>query len=215
RMRLNLGIRRRLAPLLDNDRRKIELANSLLFTLPGSPIVYYGDEIGMGDNVDLPDRNGVRTPMQWDASPTAGFSMAKPEALYAPVIDDATYGAARVNVAAQRADPDSLWNVTRRMIAVRKQHPAFGWGGFEWIECESSAVVAYLRAYGDERLLTLNNLSSSTQTVTLGLPQGAPAASVDLLSADRFSVGRDGRLSLVLRPYQYLWLQLRGGAARQ
>ena len=121
----------------------------------------------------------------------------------------------RAHVAAQRADPDSLWNVTRRMIAVRKQHPAFGWGGFEWIECESSAVVAYLRAYGDERLLILNNLSPSAQTVTLGLPQGAPAAPVDLLTAVRFPVGRDGRLSLVLRRYQYLWLQLRRGAAWQ
>ncbi len=136
RMRLNLGIRRRLAPLLDDDRRKIELANSLLFTLPGSSILYYGDEIGMGDNIWLPDRNGVRTPMQWTSAVNAGFSSAAPKSLYLPLIDNSVYGPAHINVADERAHPDSLLNRLRRLIAVRKQHPAFGRGSFTWVECE-------------------------------------------------------------------------------
>ncbi len=138
-MRLNLGIRRRLAPLLDNDRRKIELANSLLFTLPGSPIIYYGDEIGMGDNIRLPDRNGVRTPMQWSTGVNAGFSQASPDQLYAPVIQHSPYGPEDVNVEAQRNDPQSLWNRLRRMISLRKAHPVLGWGDFKWAESGSPA----------------------------------------------------------------------------
>ncbi len=208
RMRLNLGIRRRLARLLDNDRRQIELVNSLLFTLPGSPIVYYGDEIGMGDNIWLPDRGGVRTPMQWDAGPNAGFSRAKPDALYAPVIDDAIYGPARVNVAAQRADPNSLLNAIRRMIAVRKQHHAFGWGSFEWIACESTAVAAYLRSRSEQRLLIINNLSSAPQSTVLSVPHADGAKPVDILAGADSPPMKAGRLSLVLKPYQHLWLKL-------
>ena len=157
-MRLNLGIRRRLTPLLDNDRRKIELANSLLFTLPGSPVLYYGDEIGMGDDIWLPDRNGVRTPMHWDSSPNAGFSeYARSERLYAPVLRG-EYSPQRVNVAAQRADPDSLFNLIRRMIATRKQHPAFGRGDFHWAVYDNPAIAAYLRAEAREQLLIVQNL---------------------------------------------------------
>ena len=128
RMRLNLGIRRRLAPLLGNDRSRIELANSLLFTLTGSPVIYYGDEIGMGDNIWLEDRDGVRTPMQWADAPNGGFSSAEPSALQDPVIDDEIFGYHRVNVEAQRNDPGSLLNRMREMIRVRKMHPAFGRG---------------------------------------------------------------------------------------
>jgi maltose alpha-D-glucosyltransferase/alpha-amylase len=142
RMRLNLGIRRRLAPLLDNDERKIRLAHSLLFTLPGSPILYYGDEIGMGDNILLGDRNGVRTPMQWQAGPTAGFSDAPADWLYSPVINSSNFDPTRVNVAAQHQDPDSLLNTLRHMINVRKQHRLFGWGDFEWIELQNNAIAA-------------------------------------------------------------------------
>ena len=132
RMRLNLGIRRRLAPLLGNDRAaRIELANSLLFTLPGSPVVYYGDEIGMGDDIWLDDRDGVRTPMQWTAGPNAGFSTAEAADLYAPVIDDESYGYRQINVESQRGDPHSLLNRMRQMIRVRKAIPAFGRGEIE------------------------------------------------------------------------------------
>ena len=134
RMKLNLGIRRRLAPLLDNDRRKIELAHSLLFTLPGSPILYYGDEIGMGDNIWLPDRNGVRTPMQWNAESGAGFSDAPVQSLILFIIDDDVYGPARINVDTQRRDPNSMWNTIRHMMATRKRHHAFGRGEFEWMD---------------------------------------------------------------------------------
>lgn len=178
RMRLNLGIRRRLAPLLDNDRRKIELVNSLLFTLPGSPILYYGDEIGMGDNIWLPDRNGVRTPMQWD------------------------------NAAAQRADPGSLFHLIRLMIATRKAHPVLAQGNFEWMPCDSKAVAAYLRANGNERLLALHNLSPIPQRASLTLPGHGTNQAVDLLSGASFSIAAGAVLEITLEPFQYLWLNL-------
>jgi len=206
RMRLNLGIRRRLAPLLDNDRRKIELANSLLFTLPGSSILYYGDEIGMGDNIWLPDRNGVRTPMQWTSAVNAGFSSAAPQSLYLPVIDNSVYGPGHVDVADERTHPDSLLNSLRHMIAVRKEHPAFGRGSFTWVECESLAVAAYLRQYQDERVLVVNNLSGKQQSVALKLPFGA-ARLEDLLGGQPLPVPEGGTLPLELKPYQYLWIK--------
>ena len=206
RMRLNLGIRRRLAPLLDNDRRKIELANSLLFTLPGSPILYYGDEIGMGDNIWLPDRNGVRTPMQWTSAVNAGFSCAAPKSLYLPVIDNSVYGPGHVNVADERAHPDSLLNTLRHMIAVRKQHLAFGRGSFAWAECELLAIAAYVRQYGDDRVLVVNNLSGAKQAVTLKLPfAGQPE---DLLGKLSLPAMEDRTLTVELKPYEYLWMMV-------
>ncbi len=212
RMRLNLGIRRRLAPLLDNDRRKIELANSLLFTMPGSPIIYYGDEIGMGDDIWLYDRNGVRTPMQWEDSPSAGFSQAEAEKFYSPVISNETFGPAQINVADQQADPDSLFNLIRHMIAVRKQHRAFGWGTLEWVPDNLpgylTAVAAYLRSYGTSRLLIVNNLSSAPQSVVLSVPGGQSGQPVDLLFGKQVPRMENGELALELEPYQYLWLQL-------
>jgi maltose alpha-D-glucosyltransferase / alpha-amylase len=212
RMRLNLGIRRRLAPLLDNDRRKIELANSLLFTMPGSPIIYYGDEIGMGDDIWLFDRNGVRTPMQWDEGPSAGFSQAAADKLYLPVIENETYGPSQVNVADQQADPDSLLSLIRHMVSIRKQHRAFGWGTLEWVEDNLpgylTAVAAYLRAYGTERLLIVNNLSSAPQSVILTIPGGESCEPVDLLFGEKIPRVEAGELALELEPYQYLWLKL-------
>jgi maltose alpha-D-glucosyltransferase/alpha-amylase len=212
RMRLNLGIRRRLAPLLDDDRRKIELANSLLFTLPGSSILYYGDEIGMGDNIWLPDRNGLRTPMQWTSAVNAGFSSAAPKSLYLPVIDNSVYGPAHINVADERAHPDSLLNSLRHMIAVRKEHPAFGRGSFTWVECEALAVAAYLRQYQDERVLVVNNLSGKPQKVALKLPFGA-AQLEDLLGGQPLPAAEGGTLLLELKPYQYLWMGRQSSAA--
>ena len=150
RMRLNLGIRRRLAPLLDNDRRKIELTYSLLFTLPGSPVIYYGDEIGMGDNIELEDRNGVRTPMQWNSARNAGFSDVSKELLYAPIIEDSEYSPEQVNVADQLENQSSLYNTIRLMADARKRHPALGRGGFRWIDVGTKNVAAYLRQFGGQ-----------------------------------------------------------------
>ncbi len=203
RMRLNLGIRRRLAPLLDNDRRKIELANSLLFTLPGSSILYYGDEIGMGDNIWLHDRNGVRTPMQWTSAVNAGFSCAAPKSLYLPVIDNSVYGPGHVNVTDERAHADSLLNTLRHLIAVRKQHPAFGRGSFAWVECESLSVAAYVRQFGEERVLVVNNLAGKKQPVELKLPFEGQIK--NLLNSNPLPTVQEGRVTLEMGPYQYLW----------
>ncbi len=207
RMRLNLGIRRRLAPLLDNDRRKIELANSLLFTLTGSPIIYYGDEIGMGDNIELFDRNGVRTPMQWNSSPGAGFSQADPSHYYAPLISSPEYSPARVNVVDQQADPASLWNFLQRMIKIRKSQPVLGWGDFTWAEQSNLGVAAYWRRRGDQRLLAVQNLTADTQNlmIQLGLALASPAW-LDLFTRAHLPSKPSGRLELSLMPYQYLWL---------
>ncbi|HTP10515.1 MAG TPA: maltose alpha-D-glucosyltransferase [Anaerolineae bacterium] len=189
RMRLNLGIRRRLAPLLGNDQRRILLANSLLLTFIGSPVIYYGDEIGLGDNIWLDDRDGVRTPMQWNDQKNAGFSTA--DRLYAPLADTP------VNVAQQRSDPNSLLNRLRHMIAVRKQHPAFGRGDFAWLEVGTNAVAAYRRQVEGDRVVVLHNLSDQAQPIELAeFPHGG----IDLLSRSRISQ------HLSLPPYQFLWL---------
>jgi len=202
RMRLNLGIRRRLAPLLDNDRRKIEVANSILFTLIGSPIIYYGDEIGMGDNIWLEDRNGVRTPMQWDANPCAGFSQADPDRFYAPVIDRAPYDPAHVNVASQQADPGSLFNTLRKMVAAHKAHRAFGWGAFEWVQTGNQAVAAYLRSHAQEKILVFNNVADALQTIQL--PFALSGSARDLLTDGPVPSGN----SMTLQPYEYRWILL-------
>ncbi len=204
RMRQNLGIRRRLAPLLDNDRRKIELANSLLFTLPGSPVIYYGDEIGMGDHIWLDDRDGLRTPMQWDASPSAGFSTADPAAWYLPLPNNPDYAPQRVNVAAQRLDPGSLFHTLRRMIAIRKRRPAFGWGSFRWVDTPPSAVAAFLRGYQGERILALHNLSAEPANLPLS---SLPATHfIDLFTSA--SLDLSGVSGLNLPPYAYRWLKV-------
>lgn len=208
RMRLNLGIRRRLAPLLDNDRRKIELANSILFTMPGTPIVYYGDEIGMGDNIWLKDRDGVRTPMQWENAENGGFSSAPTEMLYSPVISEAPYCPEMVNVNDQMRDPGSLLNFIRKLIRINKEHMAFGEGSFSWVALDNTGIAAYLRIYGDDRILILQNLTDSVQQVSLELPQLVSAKSiVDLITNEKFNASDDGKLECELQPYQFLWLQ--------
>jgi len=208
RMRLNLGIRRRLAPLLDNDRARLELAYSLLLTLPGSPVLYYGDEIGMGDNIWLHDRDGLRTPMQWSAGLNAGFSTASAEALYAPLIDDEVFGYRRVNVQAQRADPDSLLNRLRAMIRARKGHPAFGRGAIRFLELPNPAVLAYLRSHDDETILVINNLSPEPQTVALDLSAWAGARPRDLFGGPALPSVNAAAYPLTLGRYQYRWLRL-------
>ncbi|HRZ53078.1 MAG TPA: maltose alpha-D-glucosyltransferase, partial [Candidatus Contendobacter sp.] len=169
RMRVNVGIRRRLAPLLDNDSSKIKLMQSLLFSMPGTPIIYYGDEIGMGDNIYLGDRNGVRTPMQWSPDRNAGFSKTDPQRLYLPPIMDPIYGYQAVNVEAQQREPASLLNWMKRMIAVRRSCQAFGRGRLEMLKPGNRKILAYVRTYGDEIVLCVANLSRSAQPVELDL----------------------------------------------
>ncbi|MEW6581101.1 MAG: maltose alpha-D-glucosyltransferase [Chloroflexota bacterium] len=213
RMRLNLGIRRRLAPLLDDDPRRIRLLNALLFTLPGSPILYYGDEIGMGDDIWLHDRNGVRTPMQWDASPNAGFSPA--DRLYEPVIADDVYGYQVRNVAQQRADPASLWHSTRHMLAVRKQHRAFGRGTFELALPENEAVLGFWRALepepgaaeDGERFLILVNLIDAPQRAALDLADWAGAQPLDVLNGESWPAVGGSAYEVELAPYAHHWLK--------
>ena len=190
RMRINLGIRRRLAPLMDNNRRRIELLNSLLFSFPGTPILYYGDEIGMGDNIYLGDRNGVRTPMQWNADRNAGFSRATPAKLYSPVIMDPVWGYEAVNVEAQQGDPSSLLSWMRNMIALRKLFRVFGRGTLEFLNPSNRKVLAYLRRYEDQQVLCVANLSRFAQPVDLELPELEDATPVEMLGLRGFPADR-------------------------
>ena len=208
RMRQNLGIRRRLAPLLDNNFEKILLANSLLFTLPGSPIIYYGDEIGMGDHIWLNDRDGIRTPMQWNKEKNAGFSEA--DNTYSPVISTPPYAPEQVNVADQKADLASLYYMTKNMIAVRKTHRAFGWGDFEWAETtKPKEVAAYFRRYQGEVLLILNNLSSRKQDIAVQVHQeNLFFPPPNLFTGKATGKLENGDLYLELPPLGYQWLKL-------
>jgi maltose alpha-D-glucosyltransferase/alpha-amylase len=214
RMRLNLGIRRRLAPLLDNDLRRIRLLNALLFTLPGSPIIYYGDEIGMGDDIWRHDRNGVRTPMQWDSSQNAGFSDG--DSLYEAVIDDGLYGYRQVNVAQQQADPGSLWYAIRHMLLIRKQYRAFGRGTFEFALPDNEGVMAYWRVHREtgqdddaerERFLIIVNLTGQQQQTTLDLPAQAGVCPVDVLTGEAWPEIQTTPYPFDLAPYAYYWLR--------
>jgi maltose alpha-D-glucosyltransferase/alpha-amylase len=211
RMRLNLGIRRRLAPLLDNDRRKIEVANSILFTLPGAPIIYYGDEIGMGDNIWLFDRNGVRTPMQWTGEPGAGFSLAPPETYYTPLIDDDAYGYHKINVTAQMADPNSLFHTIKHMVATRKANPVLGEGSYQFLPTGNKAVLANLRQSEHAVILAVHNLSDQAQRATLDLAEFAGRTPHDLLGRLTESLPEISTVpySISLKPFDYNWLQLK------
>jgi maltose alpha-D-glucosyltransferase/alpha-amylase len=208
RMRINLGIRRRLATLVDNNRRRIELLNSLLFSFPGTPVLYYGDEIGMGDNIYLGDRNGVRTPMQWNADRNAGFSRALPARLYSPIIMDPIFGYEAVNVEAQQGDPSSLLSWMRNMIALRKLFPVFGRGSLEFLQPSNRKVLAYLRSYEDQRVLCVANLSRFAQPVDLELPELEGATPVEMLGYVDFPPIGKQPYRLTLGPYGFFWLEL-------
>src|SRR6266705_1088415 len=186
RARINLGIRRRLAPLMENDRRKIELLNGLLMSLPGTPVLYYGDEIGMGDNFFLGDRDGVRTPMQWSFDRNGGFSRADPARLYLPPIMDSVYGFEAVNVEAQSRSPSSLLNWMKRLIAARRSRRAFGRGTLRFLYPSNRKVIAYLRAFGDEIILCVANLSRTPQAVELDLSDWRGRQPVELLGRSVF-----------------------------
>ncbi len=206
--RINVGIRRRLGPLLGNDRRRIELLKGLLFSLPGTPVLYYGDEIGMGDNFYLGDHKGVRTPMQWSADKNAGFSRANPQRLFLPVIVDPEYHYEAVNVEAQQANPHSLLWWTRRMIALRKHHPAFSRGTLEFLHPENHRVLAFLRRHGDETLLVVANLSRFAQYAELDLAAHGGLTPVELFGRSPFpKIGADG-YGLTLGPHSFLWFSL-------
>lgn len=206
--RLNLGIRRRLAPLLGNDRRQIELLNSLLLSLPGTPVLYYGDEIGMGDNIYLGDRNGVRTPMQWSADRNAGFSRTNPQQLYAPVILDPEYHYESINVEAQQANPNSLWWWTKRLIATRERFQAFGRGTFELLHPENRKVIAFTRTYAGQHILVVANLSRFVQTVELDLSAFQGMMPVEIFGRTKFpEIGEDPYF-ISVSPYSFYWFTL-------
>jgi maltose alpha-D-glucosyltransferase / alpha-amylase len=191
RARINLGIRRRLAPLMGNDRRKIKLMNVLLFTLPGTPIIYYGDEIGMGDNYYLGDRDGVRTPMQWGPDRNAGFSMTNPQRLFLPVVIDPEYHHEAVNVENQDRNTSSLLWWMRRMIDLRKRFKAFGRGSIEFLSHENSKVLVFVRKHGNESILILVNLSRHSQSVEINRTRFAGFVPEDMFSRNSFPVIKD------------------------
>ncbi|WP_432811710.1 maltose alpha-D-glucosyltransferase [Pantanalinema sp. GBBB05] len=208
-MRLNLGIRRRLAPLLGNDRRQIELLNSLLLSLPGTPVLYYGDEIGMGDNIYVGDRNGVRTPMQWSADRNAGFSRANPHRLYLPLIVESEYHYATVNVEAQRANPNSLLNAMKRLIATRKRFQALGEGDFQLLHPDNRRVLAFTRTFADEQILVVANLSRFVQTVELDLTAFQGHIPVEIFGRAEFPEIKGASYFLSLSSYAFYWFTLK------
>ena len=208
RARINVGIRRRLAPLMDNDRRKIELMNSLLLSFPGTPIIYYGDEIGMGDNIYLGDRNGVRTPMQWTPDRNGGFSRADPARLYAPTIMDPVYGYESVNVEAQSRSLSSLLSATKRLIAVRKSTLAFGRGTMAFIRPENRSVLCYVRQYQGQVILCVANLSRSAQATELDLSAWKDRVPLEMLGRTRFPAIGELPYMITLAPYGFYWFEL-------
>ena len=207
-MRLNLGIRRRLAPLMENSRPRIELMNSLLFSMPGTPILYYGDEIGMGDNVYLGDRNGVRTPMQWSSDRNAGFSRTDPARLYFPVVMDPVYGYEAINVEAQERSPFSMLGWMKRMISLRRQHQVFGRGTIEFIRTDNRKVLTYVRTYGKDIVLCVANLSRAVQPVEIPLSRFAGLTPVEITGQIQFPRVGESPYFLTLAPYGFYWFQL-------
>jgi len=206
--KINIGIRRRLAPMLNNDRRKIELLYTILFSLPGTPVIYYGDEIGMGDNVYLGDRHGVRTPMQWNMNLNAGFSEANPQKLYLPVITDPIYRFESVNVATQDENPSSLMYWMRNVIAMRKRLQVFGRGSMKFIDSSNNKVLSFLRTDDKQRIIVVANLSQFSQATTLNLSEFKDCDVTEVFSQNRFMNVDEGQYSITVSPYGYFWFQL-------
>src|SRR6202041_281641 len=207
-MSINQGIRRRLATMMGNDRRQIELLNGLIMSMPGTPIVYYGDEIGMGDNIYLGDRNGVRTPMQWNAERNAGFSSANPARLFSPVVMDPVWGYEAINVEAQQGDPTSLLSWMPNMIALRKLFQVFGRGTLSFLNPTNRKILAYTREYQSERVLCVANLSRFAQPVELDLSAYVGLVPVEMLGYVEFPRIRTTAYPLTIGPYGFLWLEL-------
>jgi maltose alpha-D-glucosyltransferase/alpha-amylase len=210
RMRINVGIRRRLAPLVDNSRRRLELLNSLLLSMKGTPVIYYGDEIGMGDNVYLGDRNGVRTPMQWTGDRNAGFSRADVHALYSPLVSDPVYGYQAVNVEAQDRVPGSLLNWMKRMIRIRRNHRVFGRGTLEFLHPENRRVLVYLRELEESRILCVANLSRFAQYVELDLSRFDGCVPIELIGRVAFPPIGQLPYLLTMGPHDFFWFELTG-----
>jgi maltose alpha-D-glucosyltransferase/alpha-amylase len=208
RMRINVGIRRRLAPLMDNGRRQIELMNALLMSMPGTPIVYYGDELGMGDNVYLGDRNGVRTPMQWSDDKNAGFSEGDSAALYSPLIVDPPYGYHGINVEAAERTKTSLLRWMRRLIGVRKKYRAFGRGTFEVLHPTNRAVLVFIRRHDNEIILCVNNLSRYAQAVELDLSEFQGCVPVELWGERPFPAIGELPYLLTPGPHSVFWFRI-------
>ena len=209
RMKLNLGIRRRLAPLLDNARADVELLHAIMFSLPGSPVLYYGDEIAMGDNIYLGDRDGVRTPMQWTGDRNGGFSRADFAALYLPPLMDPVYGFQSVNVEAQLRTPSSLLRWVQRFIQLRKEHPVFGLGTYEPLHPENARIFAHIRRYEDDIVLCVHNVARSAQAVELDLSQFAGMVPEEMFGRTRFPPIGDLPYLLTLAPRGFFWFQLK------
>ena len=214
RARINLGIRRRLAPLMANNRRKIELMNILLFSLPGTPIIYYGDEIGMGDNYFLGDRNGVRTPMQWSPDRNAGFSRASPQRLFMPVIIEAEYHYEAVNVENQEHNPSSLLWWMRHTIAMRKRFKAFGCGTLELIPSDNPKILTFVRAFEEDKILVIANSSRFSQSVSIDLSHYQGMVPEELFSGNQFPIIQESRYHVTLGSYDYFWFLLRSSESR-
>jgi maltose alpha-D-glucosyltransferase/alpha-amylase len=206
--RLNVGIRRRLAPLMNNSRRRIELLTSVLFSLPGTPIIYYGDEIGMGDNMHLGDRNGVRTPMQWSGDRNAGFSRADPQQLFSPVIIDPVYGYQAVNVESEENDSASLLNWTRNMIRMRRLFKVFGRGTIEFLKPANRAILAYVRRDQDDVVLCVANLARNVQPAHLDLSAFAGMVPIEMFGYTEFPAIGAAPYFLTLGPYGFYWFEL-------
>jgi maltose alpha-D-glucosyltransferase / alpha-amylase len=208
RARINLGIRRRLAPLLGNNRRRIELMNGLLFSLPGTPVIYYGDEIGMGDNIYLGDRNGVRTPMQWSSDRNAGFSRSNPQKLYLPITIDPEYHYEAINVEAQQNNANSLLWWMKRLIALRKRYQAFGRGTLEFLHPSNRKILAFVRRFHDEQILVVANLSRFVQHVELDLSAARGSVPVELFGRTVFPAVGQSAYPLTLGPHAFYWFEL-------
>jgi maltose alpha-D-glucosyltransferase/alpha-amylase len=206
--RLNIGIRRRLAPLVGNSRRRIEFLTAMLFSLPGTPIVYYGDEIGMGDNLYLGDRNGVRTPMQWSGDRNGGFSRAEAARLYSPIISDPVYGYQAVNVEAQESDRASLLHWVRNMIRLRRLFKVFGRGSMTFVHPSNRKVIAYTRQFGNDVILCVANLSRTAQPAELDLSAFAGAVPVEMLGYTEFPSIGPTPYFLTLGPYGFYWFEI-------
>lgn len=206
--KFNIGIRRRLAPMLNNDRRKIELLYTILFSLPGTPVIYYGDEIGMGDNIYLGDRHGVRTPMQWSMNLNAGFSNANPQQLYLPVITDPVYRFESVNVATQDENPSSLMYWMKNVIAMRKRLQVFGRGAMKFIDTNNNKVLCFLRSDEKQRIIVVANLSQFSQATTLNLSEFKDCDVTEVFSQNRFMNVGEGQYAITVSPYGYFWFQL-------
>lgn len=208
KMRLNLGIRRRLAPLAENNRRIIELLNSILFSFPGTPIVYYGDEIGMGDNIHLGDRNGVRTPMQWTSDRNAGFSQANPHELYLPLLTDHIYGYQVINVENQLHQPHSILNFMKRMIEVRKKYKSFGRGTIKFLNVKNRKILVYIREYRAEKILCVVNLAKTAEFFELDLNEFHSCKLVEIFGRSEFPELEHEKYVFMMQPYSFFWFEM-------